>query len=230
MKKLLLILLCLPLIFACGEKEKRILIDELTNKGLESPLMYSESGLFNGVAFDIYSDGQLKEESNWTEGKLEGLHRAWYENGQLEKETNWKSGKEEGLHKFWCANGYIRYEGYYLYGERNGVGKSYYQNGQISKKSNYIDNKLEGESKEWRYVSSLGIYDGITDNLALQESSKNYKNNKMISEDWYISSRLFAIGIDWEGLDGQTDTSYLNKKEICYNQTYKKWIYCDDFK
>ena len=45
---------------------KRVILDQLTNKGTEkSPLMYYESGLFNGVGFDVYPNGQLKYECNF---------------------------------------------------------------------------------------------------------------------------------------------------------------------
>ena len=58
MKNILSILLVSIILMGCSEK--RVLVDELTNKGSEdSPLMYYEDGLFTGVGFDIYPDGQL---------------------------------------------------------------------------------------------------------------------------------------------------------------------------
>ena len=61
MKNILSILLVSMILFGCGEN--RVLIDELTNKGnYNTPLMYFEGGLFNGIGFDVYPSGKLKEE------------------------------------------------------------------------------------------------------------------------------------------------------------------------
>jgi antitoxin component YwqK of YwqJK toxin-antitoxin module len=81
MKKLLSILLLSFVLIDCSEE--RVLMDDLTNKGtVESPIMYFEGALFNGVGFNVYSNGQLKEEGNWKDGELDGLVKTWYENGQ----------------------------------------------------------------------------------------------------------------------------------------------------
>ena len=67
MKKILSILLVSILLIGCSEN--RVLIDELTNKGTEdSPIMYSEKGLFNGIGFDVFSDNQLKLERSFKNG------------------------------------------------------------------------------------------------------------------------------------------------------------------
>ena len=94
MKKLLSILLVSVLLIGCSKD--RVLIDELTNKGTEeSPIMYSEKGLFNGIGFDVYKDGQLKFENNYTDGEKDGSFKKWYENGQLKSERNWKDGNHD---------------------------------------------------------------------------------------------------------------------------------------
>ena len=51
MKKLFLISFCI-ILFGCSEK--RILVDELINKGTkESLIMYYEGCVFNGIGFDV---------------------------------------------------------------------------------------------------------------------------------------------------------------------------------
>ena len=116
MKKILSILIVSVLFIGCGEsgpkntelKEiftKRVLLDELINKGSEeSELMYYESGLFNGIGYDVFSDGQLKIELKYTDGKY-GLYKEWSENGQLHIESKYKDGKKDGIFKRWYDNG-----------------------------------------------------------------------------------------------------------------------------
>ena len=104
MKKILLILLVSVLLIGCSNNEpqntelkkiftKRVLIDELTNKGTKySQLMYYESGLFNGIGFDVFTDGSLKEGGNYKDGEKDGLREDWYSNGQIKYEWNYKDG------------------------------------------------------------------------------------------------------------------------------------------
>ncbi len=76
---------------------------------------------FNGLARNAYSqwysNGQLREETNYQAGKREGLSREWYENGQLELEGNFQAGKLEGLFRIWDENGQLTFEGTYEAGE-----------------------------------------------------------------------------------------------------------------
>ena len=95
MKNLLSILLVSIILMGCSDyrPENGVLHDELTNKGSEdSPLMYSADGLFTGVGFDVYPDGQLKSQENYKDGERDGLWKRWYEDGQIEYEENYKDG------------------------------------------------------------------------------------------------------------------------------------------
>ncbi|MDA9237241.1 hypothetical protein N9O99_02145 [Schleiferiaceae bacterium] len=88
MKKLLSILsLCLVFI-SCSPD--RVLYDELTQKG---EISYFEGKPFTGVAFDIYSNGQLKLQINYKDGKFNGLAEEWNENGELIDAGNFKNGE-----------------------------------------------------------------------------------------------------------------------------------------
>ena len=82
MKNILLTLFLGVLLIGCSEK--RVLIDKLTNKGTEeTPLMYIEEGLFSGVAYDVYSNGDLKLEITFKNGIAKGDYRLWYKGGVL---------------------------------------------------------------------------------------------------------------------------------------------------
>ena len=149
MKKILSILLVSVLLIGCSKD--RVLIDELTNKGTEeSPIMYSEKGLFNGIGFDVYKDGQLKFENNYTDGKKDGSFKEWYENGQLSYEGNWKDGNKDGLWKKWYENGLlVKKEVNYKDGNIDGLWKEWYKNGQLSYEGNYKDGWEDGLQKNW---------------------------------------------------------------------------------
>ena len=107
MKNILSILLISIIIFGCNEK--RILIDELTDKGTDkSPLIYSESSIFNGIGYDIYTNGQLKREAiTYKDGKYATFFKHYYENGQLKRVGNYKDEELDGLWKHYYENGQL---------------------------------------------------------------------------------------------------------------------------
>ena len=109
MKKILSILLVSVLLIGCSED--RVLIDALINKGTEeSPIIYSEKGLFNGIGFDVFENGQIKYEENYKDGKTDGLFKLWYENGQLSYEGKYRNGKRDGIQMDWHENGQLKSE------------------------------------------------------------------------------------------------------------------------
>ena len=134
MKKVLSLLIICVLI---GCSEKRVLKEELINKGSKiSPIYYSEDRLFSGVMYDVNSNGILLIESVIKNGKKNGLHKEWYENGQIIVETNFKNGKEYGLYKMWYDNGQIMFEWNYKNGVQNGVSKHWDEDGRLLSETN----------------------------------------------------------------------------------------------
>ena len=115
MKKILSLLIGCVLI-GCGEK--RVLIDELTNKGKEGPpIYYSEEGLYSGLVYDVYENGQLKSNGNVKDGKPDGRWEWYHENGQLSGKRNYKDGKEEGLWEYFNEDGTLKKTETYKDGE-----------------------------------------------------------------------------------------------------------------
>ena len=47
---------------------------------------------YTGKSFELYKDGQKQNESNYKDGKEEGLKIMWYPNGQKRAEVNYKGG------------------------------------------------------------------------------------------------------------------------------------------
>jgi len=117
MKRLLLILLCLPMIFSCGEKKvekgdendhNRYHVSETNfSDRPEILLLKSNNKAVTGVVYDKHENGQLIFENSRKDGKADGLSRFWYENGQLQYEGNYKDGKEDGLLRVWYESGQL---------------------------------------------------------------------------------------------------------------------------
>ena len=60
---------------------------------------------YTGKVYGFHPNGQKMHESNYKNGKLDGLETWWYDNGQKWNEVNFKDGKEDGLQKSWHENG-----------------------------------------------------------------------------------------------------------------------------
>ena len=91
MKKLLLILLCVPLMFSCGEndeekEEKETIIKEIRVHFSDKKYtyvdmkVYYDGNLFTGVLFNTYDNGQLEIETNYKDNRLI-YEKCWDEQG-----------------------------------------------------------------------------------------------------------------------------------------------------
>ena len=67
---------------------------------------------------EYYSNGKIKEESNYVGDKLNGVHKTWYENGNIKSENNYKEGQLNGLSKEWFKDGQLKQENNYKNGSK----------------------------------------------------------------------------------------------------------------
>ena len=147
MKKLLSILSLAILISSCSETKERISIDMVT---IVDDVCYlkADMSIVTGIVTEALEDGQLYSESNWKDGKKDGLHRKWYEGGRLIYEENYKDGGHDGLAKRWHSNGQLEEEGNWKDGKRDGLVKQWYENGQLEEEGNWKNGELDGY-KSW---------------------------------------------------------------------------------
>ena len=104
---------------------------------------------FTGRAESFYENGQKELESNYKDGKPDGLWTWLYGSGQKEREGNYKDGKKDGLVTWWYENGQKKVEGNFKDGKPDGMTTSWYENGQKSREENYKDGKENGLSTTW---------------------------------------------------------------------------------
>jgi len=81
--------------------------------------MPNEQNPFTGISIEKYISGQIKNKSNYDNGKLQGENVSYYSNGQIYIKCIFKNNKFDG--------------------ERI----EYYENGQIKAKENYIDGIIQ---------------------------------------------------------------------------------------
>ena len=80
MKNLFLLAILLPLLLVgCGEKD-------------------------NKLKTFWYENGEMKNQVNFKNGKMDGLLKGWYENGDKKLEKYFKDGKRDGSSVMWYEN------------------------------------------------------------------------------------------------------------------------------
>jgi antitoxin component YwqK of YwqJK toxin-antitoxin module len=96
----------------------------------------------HGVYRSFYPSGKTYEESEYKNGKLDGLRTLYFENGNPMVKENHKDGRFEGLFQSFYENGQLNLEGYYLEGSMEGEWRRYYDTGEVMEVFQ-LENNLE---------------------------------------------------------------------------------------
>jgi antitoxin component YwqK of YwqJK toxin-antitoxin module len=156
MKKLLLILLCVPLIgFGQNETVNRYEKSETNfDEKLEVfdenfvLILKSTGNPLNGVLYaDGVNGGSFEQE--YKNGKMNGKAVAWYPNAQMMYQTNYINGKENGLQRQWYQNGQLRSETHYKDHITNGSSKKWDKNGILRSDHFFEKGQPHGIMKEF---------------------------------------------------------------------------------
>ena len=179
--------------------------EKIYNNGNLMSKCLTKYGIKHEKFKEWFEDGQLFIESNYVDGKLNGIYKEWHENGQLRLQFNYVDDKENGPYKEWHENGQLRLQLSYIDGKENGTYKQMDENGQLEVQANYINGQLNGEYKSWYVNGQLNV-------------QANYLNNLILHGDF----KKWYKGSDEQSENGQLhiQTTYVNNKK---NGLYKEW-------
>ena len=96
-------------------------VKQLRTNSNREVLYRNTSILFSGIYQAYYPDGELSLESNFKNGKKDGLCKEWYLDGTLRLEFNYENGEIEGLCKEWYSNGSQKFEGRFKNGTKDSL-------------------------------------------------------------------------------------------------------------
>lgn len=85
----------------------------------------------DGKEFLYFPDGTIDSETNWKNGKFEGLQKSYRKDGTLHLEYEMKASQFHGFLREYDEKERLISEYFYIDGERNGVFKDWYSNGQV---------------------------------------------------------------------------------------------------
>ncbi len=177
--------------------------------------------LRHGAYRSWYNDGKLRMITDYAEGKLNGFAKEWHSNGLIKSEGYYKNGRREGpwLYKYENGERYISL--FFREDKKDGSYKLWYPSGGLKEMRNYKSDTLDGEymakfidgsPKESRFYKN-GLLEG-TARLWYKSKGLNqetqWSNNSLNGtfKEWYANGRL------------KFETTYKNGKK---NGISQKW-------
>ena len=141
---------------------------------------YDSSGRKTGNWVEYWSEGKMKEEGNWTQGKRNGVFRFFKRNGDLDKIEEYVDGNlVTGSDSVMVLD----------------IRKEYYDDGRLKMVGSYRDNKRQGTFREYSedgvplnsyfYENDIKTGEGLLDSLGLRQGPWKL---------FYLSGELRAEG------------------------------------
>ena len=107
------------------------------------------NGKETGTNRTWYPNGNLMNETQLTEGKIDGLWIDYYENGKKKNEITYENDYMTGPCTRWYDNGNIQEKGNHHHCKEQGYWEYYYENGQKRTAGDYLDAQKTGIWIEW---------------------------------------------------------------------------------
>ena len=133
------------------EKEERERREEAERKWRERYL------LNNRTVIVEYPNGTPQLKYKLVDGHREGLMQRWDEQGNLREETEYSRGRKQGMVTYYYSDGQKEMVGFYILDERAGLWRGWHEDGTKSFQSQYRDGELY-RWKQYRYDGTDQTY------------------------------------------------------------------------
>jgi len=126
-----------------------------------------EGGNRNGKWKDLYPDGIVQAEGQYSDNRRSGVWKFYNSGGKMEQTGAYNNGRPDGLWKWYYENGTLLREEEYFQGQRDGTYTEYSPAGEIIAQGQFIDGEKNGD---WKYKSGdnteegnyiVGLRDGL---------------------------------------------------------------------
>ena len=109
---------------------------------------YSSSNIHR-VDRDYYENENLKYESSYMYGKLDGESKSWDINGNLISAVQYKNGLLHGKWESYYSSGKLKHSVNYIDGDKNGKESWFHPNGQIQSEGYYTNGNIDSTIRRW---------------------------------------------------------------------------------
>jgi antitoxin component YwqK of YwqJK toxin-antitoxin module len=144
-----------------------------------------------------FVNGQKAEDSQYREGKYDGVHSTYYENGQKRFEGHYKNGRSDGPFGFWYPDGQKRTEGQWRNGARDGTVTQWHPNGVKESELNYGNGRLEGLQTHWYPNGNLSSVETLKDGKRDGPHIECYSNGQFRFLSHYKNGVRDGVATTW---------------------------------
>jgi antitoxin component YwqK of YwqJK toxin-antitoxin module len=126
-----------------------------------------ENGRYNGLLAHYYDNGQKWYEQHYTNHVGDGPDTGWYRDGQKAYSGQYRNGKQDGKWTHWFDDGQKSSENNFKDGEFDGFIGEWYENGQMRFEVNYKNGVKHGIEAGW-------------DEQGVLQYKREYKNGRVV--------------------------------------------------
>lgn len=98
---------------------------------------------------DRWETGEVKARTPLSDGRADGVARAWYRDGRPMWNRAFRAGRERGLHEGWWPKGSKKFSFIYDNGVLEGVAYEWYEDGRLFREATYRHGQEEGPQRMW---------------------------------------------------------------------------------
>ncbi len=143
------------LCFSCKNQYELVEKFDDTGTKTESFQIDKETGLIEGVHYKYFPNGNVEQQSDYKNNKLEGKRILFYENGDTLIIESYANARYVGLYKSFHPGNVLESEGNYAAGMMDGEWTFYYDNKQIKEVVQFIENEENGPFLEYHKNGKL---------------------------------------------------------------------------
>ena len=155
-----------------------------------------EKGLMHGK-YEIYKNDKLHMTGEFMHDRKDGKETVYYDNGQVKRETIYKQGLVEGIEKFYYPSGKPEAQKSFVKDKPAGKWTEWYEDGKLRAEAEY--GNLGWKQKETRYYPSgkIKYMEVHTKGMLRHEATSYYPNGQKSSHKIYQEGDLVKV-IEWD--------------------------------
>ncbi len=116
-----------------------------------------EAGNRNGKWKDMFADGKVRAEGQFTNNRRSGVWKFYNGSGKVEQTGSYNNDRPDGLWKWYYETGALLREEEYFQGQRDGTFIEYSPSGEIISQGLYTDGERNGD---WKYRAGDNTEEG----------------------------------------------------------------------
>jgi antitoxin component YwqK of YwqJK toxin-antitoxin module len=162
----------------------------------------NEDDAFTGKSLCVYKNGKNKSESNYKDGKKDGLLTLWYENGNKKSEINFVNGERHGTRTDWYDDirrelGQIKSTAIYKAGKQHGSQVAWHPNGKKMAETIFVNDKEDGAFIAWHDNGELKLSSYFKDGKEDGKFSLYDESSNKLAEGQYIDGEKDGTWKEW---------------------------------